>query len=132
MSAKSSVAGGSDPTKATGPSEEEINKLVEKFGVAQRELTEQIQFREVLEMQEQENKIVAEEFKNLEDDAKVYKLTGPVLLPQPVSEAKSNVDKRLEFIRNEIKRVEKNISSKQAAVSLLNIYSIIIIMITVG
>jgi chaperonin cofactor prefoldin len=32
----------------------------------------------------------------------VYKLIGPVLVPQDQSDAKSNVDTRLEFIRGEM------------------------------
>jgi prefoldin beta subunit len=32
----------------------------------------------------------------------VFKLVGPVLLKQDVDEAKANVDKRLEFINNEL------------------------------
>jgi len=38
----------------------------------------------------------------LDDEAKVFKLVGPVLLKQDVDEAKANVDKRLEFINNEL------------------------------
>jgi prefoldin beta subunit len=36
----------------------------------------------------------------------VFKLVGPVLVKQDQVEAKSNVDKRLEFIGGEIKRIE--------------------------
>lgn len=38
----------------------------------------------------------------LDGEAKVFKLIGPVLLKQDVGEAKVNVDKRLEFINNEL------------------------------
>ena len=41
----------------------------------------------------------AQELERLEDDANVYKLIGPVLIKQDLVEAKSNVEKRLEFIR---------------------------------
>lgn len=94
----------------------EANKIIEQLGNVQRELTEQIQSREILEMQEQENKIVADEFGFLGDEAKVFKLTGPVLLPQSKTEAEQNVNKRLEFIKNEIERVEASISEKQKKV----------------
>ena len=40
-------------------------------------------------------------------DASVYKLVGPVLAKQDVTEAKSNVDKRIEYITKEIDRMEK-------------------------
>lgn len=35
-------------------------------------------------------------------DARIYKRTGPVLVPQDFSEAKDNVEKRIEFIRGEL------------------------------
>lgn len=38
---------------------------------------------------------------------------GPVLLPVDFEEAKENVSKRLEFIENEIKKVETLIETKQ-------------------
>lgn len=54
-------------------------------------------------MQEQENRIVMDEFNTIDDDGTtVYKLTGPVLVPQTKGEASSNVEKRLEFIHAEM------------------------------
>ena len=38
----------------------------------------------------------------LKPENDVYKLVGPVLLKQDQAEAKANVDKRLDFIRNEL------------------------------
>jgi len=38
----------------------------------------------------------------LEPEGKVFKLLGPVLVPQDIDEAKSNVDKRIEFISGEL------------------------------
>lgn len=38
----------------------------------------------------------------VEDGAVVYKLIGPVLVKQDLSEAKQTVDKRLEYIRKEM------------------------------
>jgi prefoldin beta subunit len=45
---------------------------------------------------------VSQEFAELDDDAKIYKLVGPVLLKQDRAEAVMNVDKRLEFIQSEM------------------------------
>jgi len=42
------------------------------------------------------------EFAQLTPNNTVYKLVGPVLVPQDQAEAKSNVDTRLEFIRGEM------------------------------
>lgn len=49
----------------------------------------------------------------MKDDSKIYKLIGPVLVPQDRPEANSNVEKRLEFIQSEIKRVDDLINTSQ-------------------
>ncbi|EJS42670.1 yke2p [Saccharomyces arboricola H-6] len=90
-----------------------MSELGTKYQHSQSELEEFILARQQLETQLQENKIVNEEFEQLEEDTPVYKLTGNVLLPVEQSEARGNVDKRLEFIEAEIKRCEKNIRDKQ-------------------
>jgi len=43
-----------------------------------------------------------QEFSKLSEDAKIYKLVGPVLLKQDTTEARSTVDGRLEFIEKEM------------------------------
>ncbi len=70
--------------------------------------------RQKLETQLQENKIVKEEFDKLKSGTKIYKLIGPVLLPQEQDEANSNVEKRLDFIKREITRVEEKIATEQS------------------
>ncbi|KAJ1674364.1 Prefoldin subunit 6 [Spiromyces aspiralis] len=72
----------------------------------QKEYTQLVDSRRQLESQLQENQLVDEEFKRLGENTKIYKLTGPVLLPQDKTEAVANVEKRLEFIQGEIKRIE--------------------------
>ncbi|PIO29856.1 hypothetical protein AB205_0136560 [Aquarana catesbeiana] len=42
----------------------------------------------------------------LDDSNTVYKLIGPVLVKQDLEEAKSTVEKRLQYINGEIKRYE--------------------------
>ncbi|CAI4035116.1 hypothetical protein SMKI_12G2560 [Saccharomyces mikatae IFO 1815] len=90
-----------------------MSELGTKYQHLQGELEEFIVARQKLETQLQENKIVNEEFDQLEENTPVYKLTGNVLLPVDQSEARGNVDKRLEFIEAEITRCEKNIKDKQ-------------------
>jgi len=53
-----------------------------------------------------ENEAVIAEFKMLDENAKVYKLVGPILAKQDLGECKSNVSKRIEFIDKEIARLE--------------------------
>ena len=50
------------------------------------------------------------------DDNKIYKLIGPALVKQDLSEAKTNVEKRISYIGGEIKRKDellKDLDKKQ-------------------
>jgi len=81
----------------------------------QVDLSNAIDARQRLDAQLSENEIVKKEFSQLKPSNAVYKLVGPVLVKQDQAEAKANVDKRLEFIKGEINRVEaqlKDISDK--------------------
>jgi prefoldin beta subunit len=72
----------------------------------QTDLQNAVEARQRLDSQLQENEMVKKEFTQLTPNNTVYKLIGPVLVQQDQSEAKSNVDTRLDFIRGEIKRLE--------------------------
>lgn len=95
---------------------EAFEKLSLEFSTAQAQLNELMGARSQLETQYQENKIVLTEFEHLNLDSKIYKLTGPVLLPQQYDEAKLNVTKRIEFIEGEIKRVELKVEEQQKTI----------------
>ncbi|CAI4226027.1 unnamed protein product [Auanema sp. JU1783] len=86
--------------------DEELNKLKQ----LEKDKERYISNRQQLESQLTENNLVKNEFDLLDDDAKIYKLIGAVLVKQDVVEAKANVGKRLEYINAEIKRVEDNLS----------------------
>ncbi|EKX51004.1 hypothetical protein GUITHDRAFT_161770 [Guillardia theta CCMP2712] len=58
--------------------------------------------------QQNENNMVLDELK-LIDGGAVYKLVGPVLLSQDPEEAKSNVEKRLQYIGDEMKRTQNHV-----------------------
>jgi len=49
----------------------------------------------------------------LEDESTVYKLVGPVLVKQELFEAKSNVQKRIDYIEGDIQRLDDRIKSLQ-------------------
>ncbi len=64
-----------------------------------------------------------QELNQADDDCNVYKLIGPTLIKQDPVEAKSNVQKRLEFIDGELSRLdsrlrtyEKNMADRQQKV----------------
>jgi prefoldin beta subunit len=54
-----------------------------------------------------ENEMVLQELNIMSGDAAVYKLVGPVLAKQDTHEAKTNVEKRIEYIAKEIERMDK-------------------------
>ncbi|CAG8437151.1 10660_t:CDS:2 [Ambispora gerdemannii] len=86
--------------------ETRLETVTQEFQKIQKDLSNAIEARQRLDSQLQENEIVQKEFNLLKDDANIYKLIGPVLVKQEKTEAVSNVAKRLEYIRSEIKRVE--------------------------
>jgi len=53
-----------------------------------------------------ENEMVLNELELLEEDSSVFKLIGPVLVKQELVEVKNNVTKRVEFIKNDITRLQ--------------------------
>ena len=55
--------------------------------------------------------MVLDELKRLDEDASVFKMIGPALIKQDLVEAKSNVGKRVEYIKGEIDRVEVQLKS---------------------
>ena len=60
------------------------------------------------ENKKNENNIVKKELTLLDGDDIVYKLIGPILVQQETSEAKIQVDSRIEMINKEIHKLEKN------------------------
>ncbi|EAL92646.1 prefoldin subunit 6, putative [Aspergillus fumigatus A1163] len=72
-----------------------------------------IDARQKLESQQQENKGVQAEFDKLDEDSRIYKIVGPVLLKQDKNEAVMAVNGRLDFIEKEIKRIEGQIKEAQ-------------------
>lgn len=92
---------------------QQFEELLMEFTKQQSQINEFADARSKLETQYQENKIVLDEFDHLDENSKIYKMTGPVLMPQDYNEAKTNVSKRIEYIQSEIQRVEDKIESTQ-------------------
>ncbi|KAK6357154.1 hypothetical protein TWF718_001479 [Orbilia javanica] len=87
-----------------------VQQLSDEFSDLQKKLQDVIEARQKLDAQLSENQAVQKEFKTLDDDANIYKLIGPTLIKQDKDEAVMNVDKRLDFIEKEIKRIEGQIA----------------------
>ncbi|KAF2130090.1 Prefoldin beta-like protein [Dothidotthia symphoricarpi CBS 119687] len=96
-----------------GDVQKKLQELSDSYQNLQAELSTAVEARQQLESQQQENTTVQKEFAILSDDANIYKQIGPVLLKQDKTEAVMAVNGRLEFIENEIKRIEKQITDIQ-------------------
>jgi prefoldin beta subunit len=82
----------------------QLQEGVEKLQSFQKQQQKTLSARQMLDSQLNENKLVKEEMDKIKSDTKVFKLIGPALVRQEVSEAKQNVDKRIEYITGELKR----------------------------
>jgi prefoldin beta subunit len=57
--------------------------------------------------QKMENNMVLKELRLLTDDSAVFKQIGPCLIKQDMFEAKTNVEKRIEYISEELNRLQR-------------------------
>jgi len=89
--------------------QKKMQQEVEKFKGIQKEYQNVIGNRQQLDSQLTENKGVKDELALLEKEANVYKLIGPALIKQDLDEAKQNVNKRIDYISGELKRLDKTI-----------------------
>lgn len=65
-----------------------------------------------------ENELVLKELELLEEDSKVFKLIGPVLVVQELVEVKSNVSKRIDYINADMQaRTQETLGKQQAPTS---------------
>merc|ERR1711997_1065965 len=76
----------------------------------QREYSKMLTDRQTLDSQLNENRQVKEELDLADESTKVFKLIGPALVTQDLSEAKSNVQKRIEYISGEMKRKDEQLA----------------------
>ncbi|KAJ1351040.1 hypothetical protein KIN20_006978 [Parelaphostrongylus tenuis] len=88
----------------------QFEQALQKYKEIESDREKYISNRQQLESQLTENTLVKSEFDYLDEDAKVYKLIGSCLIRQDIAEARGNVEKRLEYITAEIKRVDDNLS----------------------
>lgn len=59
--------------------------------------------------------MVKEELDKLADDAKVFKLVGPVLMPQDLPEAKTSVGERIAFIDKRVQDAQSQMDGARKA-----------------
>ncbi len=74
-----------------------------------RKMQTQVELMKRLTAQKSENENVKKEFDRLAEDAVIWKQVGPLMVKQDRQDAKTNVDKRIEFIISDIKTTEEAI-----------------------
>ncbi|KAA0199722.1 hypothetical protein HAZT_HAZT000441 [Hyalella azteca] len=82
--------------------QKKLEEESEGFKKLQKEISKTSIRRSQLDSQLNENNLVKAEVDLLEESDVVYKLIGPALIRQDLAEAKSSVDKRIEYITNEM------------------------------
>ena len=104
-------AGERDLSNMAAVLDAQLKAAVEAYRGIQAEQQKLVSTRAQLGSQVQENEMVLDELKRLDEDASVFKMIGPALIKQDLVEAKSNVGKRVEYIKGEIDRVEVQLKS---------------------
>ncbi|KAL6305750.1 Prefoldin [Sparassis latifolia] len=84
--------------------------VADAYQKVQNEISTAVEASQRLNAQLSENELVQKEFAQLTPENVVYKLIGSALVKQDQVDARANVDKRLEFIRGEIKRFEQQLT----------------------
>jgi prefoldin beta subunit len=82
---------------------------LKKYQTIEKERENIIVKRQQLEAQLTENNLVKTEMDLLEPGTNIFKLVGPTLIKQDLDESKNTVNKRLEYINDEINRCEKSL-----------------------
>eukprot|EP00759_Apiculatamorpha_spiralis_P040243 PhF_6_TR38885/c0_g1_i1/m.58160/K04798/pfdB, PFDN6; prefoldin beta subunit len=94
-----------------------LNKEMQDYNEQVRTLRDKrqklVSQRHQLTAQQTENTLVKKELTELEPGATVYKLIGPVLVSQDLSDANAVIEKRLEYLNGEVKRVDAAIKESE-------------------
>ncbi|CAK9273481.1 unnamed protein product [Sphagnum jensenii] len=86
--------------------QQQLEAKAARLAAIQKDIGKNHQVRRQYTVQHGENEMVQKELELLEEDANVFKLIGPVLVKQDLAEAKANVNKRIEYILAELRRME--------------------------
>eukprot|EP00428_Durinskia_dybowskii_P075272 CAMPEP_0170395232 /NCGR_PEP_ID=MMETSP0117_2-20130122/21667_1 /TAXON_ID=400756 /ORGANISM="Durinskia baltica, Strain CSIRO CS-38" /LENGTH=125 /DNA_ID=CAMNT_0010651525 /DNA_START=17 /DNA_END=394 /DNA_ORIENTATION=+ len=96
-----------------------VDEKLKAYRVIQEDIQKLFVKKQQALSQYNENTLVKGELDLLDEDSKVFKLVGPVLMSVELEESKANVAKRLEFIESEIKKADAAIADKQGEVTAL-------------
>lgn len=79
---------------------------------AQEQLRSLIEQKQKIDSQMNEILMAKEEVDLLEDNATIYKLIGPLMVPQDLKEVKETISGRLKYLNEKIDYFEKEIKAK--------------------
>lgn len=79
---------------------------------SQEQLRALIEQKQKIDSQVNEILMAKEEVDLLEDDATIYKLVGPLMVPQDLKEVRETVKGRLKYLNEKIEYFEKEIKAK--------------------
>lgn len=82
---------------------------------SQEQLRSLIEQKQKLDSQVNEILMAQEEVDLLEDDAVIYKLVGPLMVPQDLKEVKETIKGRLKYLNDKIDYFEKELKAKHPA-----------------
>eukprot|EP00768_Dysnectes_brevis_P001631 gnl/Dysnectes_brevis/143_a168_10945.p1 GENE.gnl/Dysnectes_brevis/143_a168_10945~~gnl/Dysnectes_brevis/143_a168_10945.p1 ORF type:complete len:122 (+),score=22.74 gnl/Dysnectes_brevis/143_a168_10945:118-483(+) len=67
-----------------------------------------------------ENTVVEQELKELGDDAKIYQVVGPVLVPKTMGDTKTSISDKLSFIKTQLSKIDVNMKKLEAEIMKIN------------
>ncbi len=82
--------------------QEQINVEAQEIQKIQKEVQTVMTNKAKLMEKRNENELVQKELDLLDDDAVVYKMVGPIMAKQDLSDCKANVQARIGFLDKEI------------------------------
>lgn len=94
-----------------------IYKEIDRITKEQTKIKEGIQS---YEHKKNENEMVQKELDLLDEDDKVYKLIGPVLIEQDLADAKLQVKQRLSHIGGELKKLEQTLKKNDSNIATMS------------
>lgn len=88
-----------------------LDAEIKQYKQIQKDIQKSMSKRQQLDSQLNENTVVKEELDILNDKNEVFKFIGPILIKQDLVEAKDNINKRIKYINEEIKRTDDQLET---------------------
>ena len=89
----------------------EYTAEVEKYKALKLSTQEKLEKRQRLDTTKNENDLLIKELTLLEDDAVLYKRSGPILVKLEVEEAKTDVQAKIRIIKDQINQIDTQIKN---------------------